>query len=590
MSKPSDIGAEGVESLRRTLAREREKLRALQDIGLALGSTLQLDELLGLVVERISEALAADRTTIYLLDHDTNELVSKVAQGSQLREIRMPIGRGIAGTAASSGTTLNIGYRTQTILCVPMRNQIGRIIGVVQCLNRRDGVFGPDDEHMLSSLASEAAVSIENTKLFMSILQKNIALEEAQDQLEQKVRELDVLFEIARVAATSMDLDDLLEGVLERAMPAIEAEASAILIADETTGALHFRAAVGGEPDAVMRHKIAAGEGISGWVAKHGQPQIVNDVDLDARHSRAISECVGYRPRSVLCVPLRWDGGVGALELLNKRGGTSPFTEDDLKLATVIAQNVSSAIQTAESRAKQRRQERLSTIGHFLSGVLHDLKSPMTVISGYVRVMASEDDREKRELLADKVLRQVHMLNTMTRETLAFARGERRLWVRRVYLYKFFEELEETLGPLLEERGVRLEVELKDRGTALFDEEKMIRVMHNLVRNAAEALGDRGGTVKVVVDKGPDGGLKVDVVDNGPGIPAEVRGRLFESFTTAGKKKGTGLGLAIVKSIVDDHRGTISVESMPGRTVFSITIPPMQPSDETDASVLARAG
>lgn len=565
---------------------------------------MQLDELLALVVERISEAMAADRTTIYLLDHDTNELISKVAQGSQLQEIRMPIGRGIAGTAAATGATLNIadayqdprfvpewdtrtGYRTQTILCVPMRNQIGRIIGVVQCLNRRDGVFGADDEHMLSSLASEAAVSIENTKLFMSILQKNIALEEAQEQLKQKVKELDVLFEIARVAATSMDLDELLAGVLERATRAIEAGAASILIEDQNTGDLSFRASVGGDPRAAKRHKIKAGEGIAGWVAMHGQPQIVNDVEADGRYA---GERASYRPRSVLCVPLTWDGGVGALEFLDKRGGELPFTEDDIKLATVIAQNVASAIQTAESRAKQRQQERLSTIGHFLSGVLHDLKSPMTVISGYVRVMASEDDREKRELLADKVLRQVHRLNTMTRETLAFARGERRLWVRRVYLYKFFEELEETLGPVLEERGVRLEVEVRDRGTALFDEEKMMRVMHNLVRNAAEAVGERGGNVRVIVDKHASGGLCVEVVDDGPGIPAEVRGRLFESFTTAGKKKGTGLGLAIVKSIVDDHRGTINVESRPGRTVFSIVIPEMQPSDETDVSLVARHG
>jgi signal transduction histidine kinase len=384
-----------------------------------------------------------------------------------------------------------------------------------------------------------------------------------------------------------MDLDELLEGVLERATRAIEADAASILIEDAGTGELAFRAAVGGESRAVKRQKLQAGAGIAGWVAKHGQPQIVNDVALDARFAD-IGARIGYRPRSVLCVPLTWDGGVGALEFLNKRSGESPFTEDDVKLATVIAQNIASAIQTAESRTKQRRQERLSTIGHFLSGVLHDLKSPMTVISGYVRVMASEDDRSKRELLADKVLRQVHMLNTMTRETLAFARGERRLWVRRVYLYKFFEELEETLGPVLEERGVHLEVELRDRGTALFDEEKMIRVMHNLVRNAADAVGERGGTVHVVVDRGADGGLCVDVIDDGPGIPVEVRGRLFESFTTAGKKKGTGLGLAIVKSIIDDHRGKISVDSRPGRTVFSISIPPMQPSDETDVSLVAR--
>ena len=592
--------------LRRLVRREREKRKAIEAIGLALGSTLHLDEILSLVVERISEAMGADRSTLYLLDPETGELVSKVAQDSGVSEIRLKVGQGLAGFVAESGETLNIpdayadsrfsqdwdqktGYRTHSILCVPMRNHHGRTIGVVQCLNRADGPFTADDEALLAALASEAAVSIENSKLFLSVLPKNIELEEAHDQLRQKVRELDVLFEIAQVSAMAMELEELLQGVLARTMRAVDAEAASILIADEHTGDLHFRAAVGGESEAVRKLKIKAGQGICGWVAAHGQPQIVNEVDHDLRHSRHISAEVGYHPRSVLCVPLRWDGGTGAVELLNKGKGLAPFTEDDLKLATVIAGHVSQAIQQAESRIRQHRQERLSTIGQFLSGVLHDLKTPMTVISGYVRLLVAEDDPVKREALAERVQRQVHLLNTMTRETLAFARGERKLWIRKVYLYRFFEEVAEQLGRELADRNVELSVDLHDRGIAYFDEQKMLRVLHNLARNAAEAIGHQGGHCRITVDRVEDGAIRLVFEDDGPGIPEAIRGRLFESFTTHGKSRGTGLGLAIVKSIVDDHGGYVSVESRPGRTAFTMTLPQRVADEDIEPASSAAA-
>ena len=96
-------------------------------------------------------------------------------------------------------------------------------------------------------------------------------------------------------------------------------------------------------------------------------------------------------------------------------------------------------------------------------------------------------------------------------------------------------------------------------GKASFDEQKLLRVFHNLARNAVEAM-PTGGKLRVQVDKVGEQ-IQWTVSDNGPGIPPELRGRLFELFAT-GKKGGTGLGLAIVKKIIDDHHGTIAVESL----------------------------
>ena len=99
----------------------------------------------------------------------------------------------------------------------------------------------------------------------------------------------------------------------------------------------------------------------------------------------------------------------------------------------------------------------------------------------------------------------------------------------------------------------------------------MLRVIHNIARNAADAMPD-GGAFRVTTELDGDDWLVVDLADNGPGIPPEIQGRLFELFASA-KKGGTGLGLAIVKKIIDEHGGTIDWSSGPSGTRFRIRLP-----------------
>ena len=590
-----------VAELEAALSREQGKLRALQDIGQALGSTLDLEDLIELLLARISRIMDAERATLFVLDEESGELWSRVAHAGQTLEVRVRVGQGLAGWVAKSGRALNVkdayqdvrfdgewdrrtGFRTTSTLGVPVKNHHGRTIGVLQALNKRAGYFTVDDEGMLAALAAQAAVSLENSKLFLSVVGKNMELLETKEMLEQKVRELDVLFEIAQVSASAMRLDDLLEGVLARAMHAIGAEAGSILLADSDTGVLRFRCAVGGVPDAVKRLTIPAEEGICGWVARTGQPQVVNDVDHDGRHSTAIAEEVGYQARSVLCVPLRLDGRGGALELLNKGQGRSHFTEDDLKLASVIAGHVSTAIGLSQARERRELQERLSTIGQLLSSVVHDLRGPMSVIKGYAQLLRADESEHVRLEHSEAILRQIETVNAMTGEVLAFARGETKLLMRKVYLKPFFEELAGQLRSELSGRSIDLSLRLNDRGVAWFDEHKIRRAVHNLVRNAAQAIdggnGSGGGQIELVVDRDPsDQSLWLSCTDNGPGVPEEIRASMFESFTSHGKPEGTGLGLAIVSKVAADHGGRVDMDSHPGRTTFRVHLPQERASD-----------
>jgi signal transduction histidine kinase len=145
-----------------------------------------------------------------------------------------------------------------------------------------------------------------------------------------------------------------------------------------------------------------------------------------------------------------------------------------------------------------------------------------------------------------------------------------------VYLQKFWGELKTQLESLLSRYEVELVVDLQDKGTARFDEGRITRAVHNLARNAAEAMGERGGkfTVRITREKDSDDhALVMTFSDNGPGIPKDIEHRLFQSFVTSGKKGGTGLGLAIVKKIVEEHGGGISVHSTSKGATFKVRLP-----------------
>ncbi|MCU0690630.1 MAG: HAMP domain-containing histidine kinase, partial [Polyangiaceae bacterium] len=210
-----------------------------------------------------------------------------------------------------------------------------------------------------------------------------------------------------------------------------------------------------------------------------------------------------------------------------------------------------------------------------LSGVIHDLKTPMSVISGYAQLLATTDDPEQRKSFADLVLKQVDHVTAMQKEVLAFARGERTLLVTKVYVQKFFEEIRAQIERELEGRPVTLHLELHDRGTARFDEAKMTRALHNLVRNSLDAMGRQGGRLTLVVERHGDE-LVIRVRDTGPGIPREIQSSLFQYFVTADKARGTGLGLAIVRKIAEEHGGNVSFVSLSEGVEFVLRIP--QPS------------
>src|SRR5262249_10159572 len=160
------------------------------------------------------------------------------------------------------------------------------------------------------------------------------------------------------------------------------------------------------------------------------------------------------------------------------------------------------------------------SIGQMLSSVLHDLKTPMTIVLGYAQLMAQIDESKQRTQYVDQILKQFDLMSSMTREVLQFARGESNVLVRKVYLHKFLEEITAHLEQEFANKNVRLVIQPLYRGVAHFDESKLMRAIHNIARNASEAMAQAGGTFTLTVST-LGGKLLFSLADTGPGIPAE---------------------------------------------------------------------
>lgn len=181
VSATNDTLKKQIEAHHESTKKEITRLNALINATQTVNSSLELDKVLQLILNEAIKITDAERGTIYLVDENTKEIWSKILVGGELSEVRQPIGKGISGYVAESGESVNIkdaykdarfnsefdkrsGFKTKNILCVPMCNKEGKIIGVFQLINKRAGEFGADDETFLRAFSIHAAIAIENSR------------------------------------------------------------------------------------------------------------------------------------------------------------------------------------------------------------------------------------------------------------------------------------------------------------------------------------------------------------------------------------------------------------------------------------------
>jgi sigma-B regulation protein RsbU (phosphoserine phosphatase) len=201
---PMAANLEEARKLLEDQAASLQRFRFLVEASKILNSTLDLGELLDIILSIATKYTTADRGSLFLVDGGKQEIWSLIAQGLEQREIRLPMGRGIAGTVAETGEIVNLadayddprfdrswdqrsGYRTGSLLCLPINDRAGKIVGVLQLLNKAEGSFDQSDVRFLQDLSVHSAIALENARLHRESMER-----------QQMERELSLAREIQR--------------------------------------------------------------------------------------------------------------------------------------------------------------------------------------------------------------------------------------------------------------------------------------------------------------------------------------------------------------------------------------------------------
>ncbi len=322
------------------------------------------------------------------------------------------------------------------------------------------------------------------------------------------------------------------------------------------------------------------------WVREHGR---------DAGQGTAIFPGLGMR-----LLPLRAPGGLRGIACLRRAAGAPPLDDDARRRLDAMLAQIAGALERAalvdESHRAHLEAERESMRNTMLGSISHDLRTPLAGITGAASTLRADDslDPEARRELVQAILDESERMGRQVRDLLDLTRLESGT----LELKREWQPLEEVAGAafnaveaLMADRELVLDLPA-DLPLVEVDAVLVEKVLVNLLENAAHHTPP--GTRIAVSARSRGDAVEVEVSDDGPGVPAGIRERVFEKFFQAhsgGPSRGTGLGLAVCKAVVELHGGTIRLDTVPGRgAVFRFTLPAGGGAVEANAPARAAAG
>jgi signal transduction histidine kinase len=381
-------------------------------------------------------------------------------------------------------------------------------------------------------------------------------------------------------------LIEFLKLTLIRCMDTLKASSGSIFLLDGSGQELVLKVAINPGVKSLEGIKEKLSEGVSGFVASQRKPVLVEDIRKDSRFQNR-HKFSHYHTNSFLSVPLSAGGKVIGVINITERVSGEPFRDEDLKFLLTICQHLDNAItclkesdelkenQINELKKQLEISDKLSSLGKFASGLIHELNNPLDGIIRYTNLCLdyTDDNNIIREYLleAKKGLNRIAMI---IKSLLDLAQASSPAFSAPIDVNKAIDDCLFMLKPNLSANKIEVLRELspslpvvEDRGLKL--------AFNNLIRNASDAIGQKGGRIKISTEM-KDGFIEVRFSDTGCGIPEEIRGRVFEPFfTTKQMGKGAGLGLAICYDIIRRHNGSISLENNNGAqgATFVIRLP-----------------
>jgi len=336
----------------------RQRLDVLNEINLPFDTYTNLKSVLDHYLQVILKITGTEAGSILLiedgrLEPDELAFYSCLGPGAErLMGWHISGGKGIAGWVAKNGVPYfsedvtadphwdrevseYLDYKTKDILCVPMKAG-GKILGVIEVMNKLGKPFTRTDLEQLVFVSGHASVMVENARLLAGY--------------EEKMRQLVTLTDFAALLNSTLRTEVVRERAIEAATRLMRAEVGSLLLVDEGTDELYFEVALGDEAKQkkIKEIRLKIGEGIAGWVAKEGQPAVINDVQNDSRFFKGADRKTDFVTRNMVCVPVKSKGKVtGVLQAINKLDGRD-FSEDDREIFEALANQVAIAIENSK--------------------------------------------------------------------------------------------------------------------------------------------------------------------------------------------------------------------------------------------------
>lgn len=568
-------------------------LTTFLDTTLELTGDLEVSHVLLAVVRRSMELTEADYGAAVTIDADgAIELFEY--EGLTPEQVAMlphlPEGLGLLGEVLKTRATIrleklgshlaSVGFPDHHVpmdafLGVPLKNK-DQLVGALY-LTKKPGrdPFEEADERFFETMAAIATVGINNARLFSG-------------EKERAARSA-LLADISSKVRRSLDIDEVLEATVETLGKAAGVDRCFIRLMDQqddaTLGAIRAEWDSPGTQD--LKAHGEAKFPISTMVVATRATQWTDDVMEDDRmadpeFAGSQMELVRHGTRAALAAPLEWGDELLGIVAFHSRTPRK-WTEGDIALIEAAAREVSVALNHAvrfsEAVGTVERLRHLDEMrSDFVAMVAHELRSPMTVVAGIADILkkrASALSPEQRSELIDTLGREARRLTRLVSEVLDLETLDQ----GRMELHLGHVDIAELAREAVTDAGVAERTDLSiDRGDAVCssDSDRIKQVLLNLISNAAKFSGE-GKPITLKVSPQKDG-VYISVTDEGPGIPEESLGKLFQRFSridSGGERKpGSGLGLYLSRSIVDAHGGEIWVDSTVGEgTTFSFKIP-----------------
>ena len=576
------------------IQRRLRESTALTEISRALSETERVgtNKVLQLIVDSARDLIQqADESVIHLLDAETDLLISWAISGfetSKKASERPSIGmkEGVSGHVIATGETVNIGdinesplyvhkekspnYRS--LLVVPVQSG-GQPIGTISVQSRACDAFSASDVALLNALSIQAAIALENSRLF--------------EATQQSLKEINALYLTGQELATSLNTDELIKEVVNLLHKNFGYYHVQIYLLDPNTGDAVLKSGSGETGTRMLEAKtrLPRGVGIVNHVVETALPFVsnsVNDIVFFYRNPLLPDT------QSEMTVPIKVDGKVvGVIDVQEKP--PNKLTDNDMQLVVAVADQLSVAIQKARLyenlqtalqqektvRSQLVQSERLALVGRLLASVSHELNNPLQAIQNALFLLKDEENlsmQGKQDL--DVILSEAERMASLIERLRTAYRPGRIKDFRPMNLNDLIEDVHTLITTLLRQKQIAFEFHPEpDLPPVSGMSDQMRQVALNLFLNAIDVMKP-GGRLIVRTESLPQHNeVLLTVKDTGPGISPEILPQIFDAFITD-KQTGTGLGLTITRDIIEQHLGRIEAQNDPeGGATFNVWLP-----------------